>query len=63
MPVENLEAESLEKNPNLELAQLKFLLSSKEHQNDKQLKGRLLAAITLNSKYHFLSKFTLVNDI
>lgn len=50
MPVENLEAESLEKNPNLELAQLKFLLTSPEHQNDEHLKARLMGAIIENSK-------------
>lgn len=50
MPVENLEAESLEKNPNLELAQLKFLLTTPEHQNDEQLKVRLMGAILENSK-------------
>ncbi|GFX36688.1 26S proteasome non-ATPase regulatory subunit 6 [Trichonephila clavipes] len=53
MPVENLEAESLEKNPNLELAQLKFLLSSVEHQNDENLKGRLLEAIKENNMAPF----------
>lgn len=49
MPVENLEAESLEKNPNLELAQLKFLLTTPEHQNDDSLKARLMEAIVENS--------------
>lgn len=49
MPVENLEAESLEKNPNLELAQLKFLLATTEHQNDEHLKVRLMGAIIENS--------------
>ncbi|GFY38130.1 26S proteasome non-ATPase regulatory subunit 6 [Trichonephila inaurata madagascariensis] len=53
MPVENLEAESLEKNPNLELAQLKFLLSSVEHQKDENLKGRLLEAIKENNMAPF----------
>ena len=48
MPVENLEAESLEKNPNLELAQLKFLLTNPEHQNDKNFKRRLMEAIIEN---------------
>lgn len=49
MPAENLEAESLEKNPNLELAQLKFLLATPEFQNDKQLKDRLMEAVLENS--------------
>ncbi|GFQ75116.1 26S proteasome non-ATPase regulatory subunit 6, partial [Trichonephila clavata] len=53
MPIENLEAESLEKNPNLELAQLKFLLSSVEHQKDENLKGRLLEAIKENNMAPF----------
>ncbi|KAF8764895.1 26S proteasome non-ATPase regulatory subunit 6-like [Argiope bruennichi] len=53
MPVENLEAESLDKNPNLELAQLKFLLSSVEHQKDENLKSRLLEAIKENNMAPF----------
>ncbi|GBN53468.1 26S proteasome non-ATPase regulatory subunit 6 [Araneus ventricosus] len=53
MPIENLEAESLDKNPNLELAQLKFLLSSVEHQKDENLKCRLLEAIKENNMAPF----------
>lgn len=53
MPVENLEAESLEKNPNLELAQLKFLLTTSEYQNDEHLKTRLLDAMKENSNTIF----------
>ncbi|XP_015930994.1 26S proteasome non-ATPase regulatory subunit 6 isoform X1 [Parasteatoda tepidariorum] len=53
MPIENLEAESLEKNPNLELAQMKFLLSSVEFQGDESLKNRLLEAIKLNNMAPF----------
>lgn len=45
MPLENMEDESLEKNPNLELAQMKFLLARHEPHNDK-LKQDLMAAIT-----------------
>lgn len=45
MPLENLEDESLEKNPNLELAQIKFVLAHHEPSNDK-LKQDLMAAIT-----------------
>lgn len=45
MPLENLEEESLEKNPNLELAQIKFLLAHHEPGNDK-LKQDLMTAIT-----------------
>lgn len=53
MPVENLEAESLDKNPNLELAQLKFLLATPEYQNDEHLKNRLMEAILENSNLTF----------
>lgn len=45
MPAENLEEQGLEKNPNLELAQIKFLLTLPEHQNDKALKTKLMEAI------------------
>ncbi|XP_075752038.1 26S proteasome non-ATPase regulatory subunit 6 isoform X1 [Rhipicephalus microplus] len=45
MPLENLEEESLEKNPNLELAQIKFVLAHHEPGNDK-LKQDLMSAIT-----------------
>uniref|UniRef100_V9IJ90 26S proteasome non-ATPase regulatory subunit 6 n=1 Tax=Apis cerana TaxID=7461 RepID=V9IJ90_APICE len=45
MPLENLEEEGLEKNPNLELAQTKFLLSLPEHKDDPYLKNKLLDAI------------------
>lgn len=45
MPAENLEEQGLEKNPNLELAQWKFLLSLKENQTNAVLKGKLMEAI------------------
>lgn len=45
MPAENLEEQGLEKNPNLELAQWKFLLTLKENKNNVALKGKLLEAI------------------
>lgn len=45
MPVENLEEAGLEKNPNLELAQLKFLLTLPEHKNDKAIQEKLMVAI------------------
>lgn len=44
MPSENLAEESLEKNPNLELAQIKFILQHHEPSNQK-LKDELLDAI------------------
>lgn len=50
MPLENLEEEGLEKNPNLELAQTKFLLSLPEHKNDHSLKTKLLDAIKAESE-------------
>lgn len=53
MPIENMEEEGLEKNPNLELAQIKFLLSRKEHKNDKQLVAQLMEAITTESESQF----------
>uniref|UniRef100_T1JEI6 Oxysterol-binding protein n=1 Tax=Strigamia maritima TaxID=126957 RepID=T1JEI6_STRMM len=45
MPLENLEEEGLAKNPNLELAQWKFLLTLDTHKNDLTLKNKLLDAI------------------
>lgn len=45
MPVENLEEQGLEKNPNLDLAQIKFLLTLPEKRNDVDLKSKLLEAI------------------
>lgn len=50
MPLENLEEEGLEKNPNLELAQIKFLLSLPEHKDDPHLKTKLLDAIRTDSE-------------
>lgn len=51
MPLENLEEEGLEKNPNLELAQIKFLLSLPEHHDDPYLKTKLLDAIKAESEF------------
>ncbi|EDS39093.1 26S proteasome non-ATPase regulatory subunit 6 [Culex quinquefasciatus] len=45
MPIENLEEQGLEKNPNLELSQIKFLLTLPEHNQDKALVDKLLTAI------------------
>ncbi|XP_030371235.1 26S proteasome non-ATPase regulatory subunit 6 [Scaptodrosophila lebanonensis] len=45
MPTENLEEQGLEKNPNLELAQTKFLLTLSEYKQDVALKSKLLEAI------------------
>ncbi|KAH8279010.1 hypothetical protein KR018_012274 [Drosophila ironensis] len=49
MPAENLEEQGLEKNPNLELAQTKFLLTLAEHKQDAALKAKLLEAIRTDS--------------
>ena len=51
MPLENLEDDGLEKNPNLELAQTKFLLSLPENKNRKDLKTKLLDAIKAESEF------------
>lgn len=45
MPVENLEEEGLEKNPKLNLAQMKFLLSLPENINNQELKTNLMSEI------------------
>lgn len=46
MPVENLEEQGLEVNPNLELAQLKFLLTIKPPGiNEREVKEKLMKAI------------------
>ncbi|XP_046984675.1 26S proteasome non-ATPase regulatory subunit 6 [Schistocerca americana] len=53
MPVENMEEEGLDKNPNLMLAQWRFLLSLPEHTNDTQVKHQLLEAITRDNMAPF----------
>jgi len=45
MPLENFEEEGLAKNPNLELAQWKFMLLSEQYKNDSDIKGKLLEAV------------------
>lgn len=50
MPLENLEEEGLEKNPNLELAQLKFLLSLPEYRDDQNVRAKLMEAIKKDGK-------------
>ena len=54
MPVENLEEEGLPKNPNLELAQLKFHLETPKHKDDEAAKSTLLEAIKEDSKISWL---------
>lgn len=53
MPIENLEEEGLEKNPKLELAQLKFLLSLPENINNQELKTKLLNEIKAENMAQF----------
>ncbi|KAI1285467.1 26S proteasome non-ATPase regulatory subunit 6 [Halotydeus destructor] len=45
MPAENFQGESLAKNPNLELAQWKYLLSSNYHQNDPSIVKQIMAVV------------------
>merc|ERR1711976_178090 len=45
MPAENLEEEGLAKNPNLDLAQWKFLLSTDKYRNDEKIKTDLMSVI------------------
>lgn len=40
MAIENLEDESLEKNPNLAYAQWKFMLTTSEHRNNEEVKNQ-----------------------
>uniref|UniRef100_A0A673L6T4 26S proteasome non-ATPase regulatory subunit 6 n=1 Tax=Sinocyclocheilus rhinocerous TaxID=307959 RepID=A0A673L6T4_9TELE len=49
MPLENLEEEGLPKNPNLRIAQLKFLLTLDDHRHDAEVKSELMDAIKLNN--------------
>ena len=51
MPLENLEEEGLEKNPDLQLAQWRYLLTTEKHKNDRKIKNDLLDAIKEESKY------------
>lgn len=45
MPIENLEDQGLEKNPDLELAHSKFLLSLPEYANDRSIHAKITDAI------------------
>jgi len=53
MPAENLEEESLAKNPNLELAQWKFMLTTDQFKDNIAIRDNLLAAITENNMAPF----------
>lgn len=50
MPLENLEDQGLEKNPNLELAQFKFLLTLPEYKNDRGVHAKISDAIKKGGK-------------
>jgi len=54
MPLENFEEEGLAKNPDLELAQWKFLLLSEQYKNDCDIKGKLLDAVKAGGAYCLL---------
>ncbi|XP_030768071.1 26S proteasome non-ATPase regulatory subunit 6 [Sitophilus oryzae] len=45
MPIENLEDQGLEKNPDLELAHFKFLITLPEYRNDKTVHAKITEAI------------------
>jgi len=51
MPIENLEEEGLAKNPNLQLAQWRFLLTTDTYKDDNDIKQKTLSFITENGKY------------
>ncbi|XP_038068357.1 26S proteasome non-ATPase regulatory subunit 6-like [Patiria miniata] len=49
MPADNLEEQGLEKNPDLSLAQLKFLLTLDSHKDDSKTKESLMEGIKRNN--------------
>lgn len=53
MPLENLEEEGLPKNPDLRIAQMKFLLTMDGHRQDEKVKTELMDAIKANSELAF----------
>ncbi|XP_074645041.1 26S proteasome non-ATPase regulatory subunit 6-like [Tubulanus polymorphus] len=56
MPVENLEEQGLEKNPNLQLATWKWLLTTDKFRNDKQIKNDLLEAMKTDNMAPFYTE-------
>lgn len=50
MPLENLEEEGLPKNPDLRIAQLRFLLSLQPQSPDPAVRQELMAAIRQHGK-------------
>lgn len=64
MPLENLEEEGLPKNPDLRIAQLKFLLTD-GHRQDAKVKTELMDAIKANSElanFHHTSLYSLKSN-
>ncbi|XP_005106668.1 26S proteasome non-ATPase regulatory subunit 6 [Aplysia californica] len=53
MPIENLEEEGLAKNPNLQHAQLRFLLGTEKNKYDSALQEKLMAEIKANDMAPF----------
>jgi len=51
MPIENLEEEGLAKNPNLQLAQWKFLLTTETYKADKEIKQKILDFVKENGEF------------
>ena len=51
MPIENLEEEGLEKNPDLQIAQWRFTLVYVDGVDKEEVKKKLLSSIKENSKY------------
>lgn len=51
MPIENLADEGLAKNPDLDIAQWKFMLATEKYKNDPQVKNDMMTAITKDRKY------------
>ncbi|XP_076175550.1 regulatory particle non-ATPase 7 [Ptiloglossa arizonensis] len=62
MPLEILEEDGLEKNPNLELPQTTFLLSLPENKNDPALKNKLLDAIKAENMAPFYEETCIALD-
>ena len=52
MPLENFEEEGLAKNPNLELAQWKFILLTDQYKNDREIKAKLMDAVKTGGTVH-----------
>jgi len=53
MPAENLEEEGLPKNPDLELAQLKYQLTQDAYKNDGSIKQKLMDAVEKDNMARF----------